>query len=183
MAFRKLPEQQILLKMFAYDRETGEVFRHSSGRVITSRQRRGYIIVCINTRAHLLHRVIWKMMTGEDPGTMDHIDGIRDNNRWGNLRSVTLRENSRNMRRPSTNTSGVVGVGWNRRLGKWVVQIGETRDGVRLSAHVGCFHSFDDAVGARKRAELERGFHPNCGSEPVFKYYNGPSARARRPDR
>lgn len=46
------------------------------------------------------HRVIWKIETGREPeGFIDHINGIRDDNRIENLRDVTPRENMLNTRR------------------------------------------------------------------------------------
>ena len=69
----------------------------------------------------LAHRVIWKLMTGEEPKEIDHIDGNRSNNKWQNLRSVTASDNRRNTRLKGLTTTVliagriVVGLrGWSR---------------------------------------------------------------------
>lgn len=109
----------------------------------------------------MAHRVIWKLMTGDDPIQVDHIDGDRSNNRWDNLRDVTSAENHRNAARRSDNTSGVVGVYWDKRMRKWTASI------VLKSLYLGSYDSFEDAVAARKAAEVEYGFHANHGREAV----------------
>lgn len=50
------------------------------------------------TEQFAVHRMIWKIETGRDPeGVIDHIDGIRNHNRFINLRDVTITENARNI--------------------------------------------------------------------------------------
>lgn len=57
------------------------------------------------------HRVIWKLMTGEDPvEEIDHKDLDRSNNRWSNLREATRSENFYNKPRRRDNQSGFKGV-------------------------------------------------------------------------
>ena len=56
----------------------------------------GYRCGRLNYQYVLAHRVIWKMMTGEEANEIDHIDGNRGNNKWQNLRSVTTSINRRN---------------------------------------------------------------------------------------
>lgn len=121
----------------------------------------GYRAGRINRDYVMAHRVIWKMVTDMDPIQVDHIDGNRSNNRWENLRNVTATENRRNTVRRSDNTSGVVGVHWHKQARKWVASI------VLRTAYLGAFDSFEEAVAARKAAEVEHGFHPNHGREAV----------------
>lgn len=50
------------------------------------------------TESFAVHRLIFKLETGADPtGVIDHINGIRNDNRFCNLRDVTITENSRNI--------------------------------------------------------------------------------------
>jgi hypothetical protein len=99
-------------------------------------------------------------MHGEFPTyQIDHIDGDGLNNRLENLRDVTQLENLRNMTLYRNNTSGRIGVCFVKREGKWCAQIG-TKSG---SKHLGHFSNFDDAVTARKAAEVELGYHENHG--------------------
>ncbi len=41
---------------------------------------------------------------------VDHINGVRDDDSWGNLREATRYENARNIKKMSRNTSGYIGV-------------------------------------------------------------------------
>jgi hypothetical protein len=56
-------------------------------------------------------------------GTVDHRDGDGLNNQRSNLRAATRSGNSQNRRKARNNTSGFVGVIWNRRDGIWHAQI------------------------------------------------------------
>lgn len=111
----------------------------------------------------MAHRLIHRLVTGDDPGykQVDHINHTRSDNRWSNLRLVDGdRVNAKNKSRSASNTSGVTGVGWDKDRCKWYAQI--SVGGVRR--RLGKFHSFDNAVAARKAAEREYGYHPNHGA-------------------
>ncbi len=117
---------------------------------------KGYKVGCIFGRQALAHRVIWKLVTGDDPDTIDHINGIKHDNRFSNLRSVSQSTNCKNKATYSNNASGVPGVTathWN----KWKVQIGNP------PLYLGIFETFEEAVAVRKKAEPKRLYHPNHG--------------------
>lgn len=124
----------------------------------------GYMIVSFvfggRKQRFYAHRLIWKLAHNEEPDQIDHVDGNRTNNRLFNLRSVTEKENHRNVRRSSANTSGATGVIPDRRYGGWIAQIKVNR----RDKYLGKFYAFEDAVTARKAAERKYGFHPNHGS-------------------
>lgn len=107
------------------------------------------------------HRVAWVLHHGRWPnGCIDHINGIKDDNRIENLRDSSKSENARNALKPSDNTSGVCGVYWARGKKKWHARItveGETHD-------LGYFNDLEDAARARKVAEIENGFTERHGS-------------------
>jgi hypothetical protein len=106
------------------------------------------------------HRVAWALHHGSWPaGHIDHINGDRADNRIANLRDVTRHENQRNMRRPSDNTSGRIGVWWHKRNQKWVAEI---RTAGRKK-HLGSFARFEEACRARAEAEQADGYHENHG--------------------
>lgn len=95
-----------------------------------------------------LHRYI---LEPEDDYIVDHIDGEGTNNLLSNLRVVKQKENTWNRATPSNNTSGVKGVSWVSRSGKWISRI--THNGKRIT--LGTFENFQDAVLARVEAEKE----------------------------
>jgi hypothetical protein len=110
--------------------------------------------------AYLAHRVLWALVYGDWPADdVDHINGVRNDNRISNLRAVVRQENCRNARIPRHNTSGAIGVYWAQDRRKWVAQI--KVDGA--VHYLGRFVEFDDALRARKAAEQRYNFHPNHG--------------------
>lgn len=125
----------------------------------TTKTKAGHVYGAIRGRKVYAHRVIWKMMYGVDPVEVDHINGDPGDNRLSNLRNVTHAENGRNMRRPTDNSSGCIGVRWNSDCAKWAAEI--QADGRRES--LGLFHTFEAAADARRAAEQRLGFHPNHG--------------------
>lgn len=74
----------------------------------------------------------------------DHIDRNELNNRKYNLRSCSVQENLFNKSMRSDNTSGVIGVNWNKRTEKWCAEL--RANGCRYYKQ---FNNFDDAVKAR----------------------------------
>jgi hypothetical protein len=107
------------------------------------------------------HRVAWALHHGSWPELdIDHINGDRSDNRITNLRQVTRSENQRNMRLPSDNKSGVVGVYWSTARKKWVAEI---RNAQGRKRHLGVFEDLEDAATARRAAELDEGYHQNHG--------------------
>lgn len=168
MVFRPLPSQQILKQTFRYDPATGELSWREracntvrADRKAGSAHSSGYLTVCVGYVSYLVHRVIWKLVTGEDPEFIDHIDGDKRNNRWSNLRCVSKSQNARNAKRPSTNKSGVIGVCFAPRRGKWIAQL-HIKAGITKHIRRECA-TFDEAVEIRRGLEVEYEFHPNHG--------------------
>lgn len=111
------------------------------------------------------HRVIWCMMTGEWPDIVDHINGVYSDNRWINLREVSAEDNCRNICIAKNNTSGYIGVSFCNTSQRWVAHIGY--QGKRKN--LGRYHDIEDAIKARREAEIKYGFHENHGRES-FRY-------------
>lgn len=103
------------------------------------------------------HRLAWFYVYGVWPDYIDHINGVRGDNRIKNLRSVSKAENNLNKKIFKNNSSGVSGLNWIPRLNKWRVRIGVS--GKYQS--VGCFQYKWDAICARKSAENRHGYHLN----------------------
>lgn len=127
-----------------------------------SRHHRGYWYIRRYDKITPRHRIVWEMHNGPIPDGMeiDHINHVPGDDRIENLRMVTRLINNRNKRKPSTNTSGTVGVAWNNMKNKWIAQI--KIDGKTKILYYG--DSFDDALIARKDAEKIHGFHRQHGS-------------------
>lgn len=121
--------------------------------------RNGYRCGCVDYSNLYAHRVIWALQTGMWPDEVDHINGDPQDNRWENLRAVNRAENCLNARCRRDNTSGVLGVQWSSRKGKWRARI--TRGGKQIT--LGFFSDLEAASAARLAAEEKLGFHPNHG--------------------
>lgn len=159
MAVITLPTAEYLRQCFIYDPESGiltwrsrprEHFRsdhvyHASvgrcaGKLAGTVRVKGYFYVRIDSKRFAVHRVIWKIMTGEDPGAeVDHRNRDRSDNRWHNLREATSRENKLNRA-----TRGVLQMKGVTRLpnGKYVAQ---ATDNSRKNTHLGCFDTAEAA--------------------------------------
>lgn len=120
---------------------------------------RGYKHGRIFDKKHYAHRVVMALTTGEWPEEVDHINGVAADNRPENLRSVTHKENGRNIKRGTLNTSGALGVVFDRRQNTWSARIGVDM----RSVFIGSFKTKEDAIAARKEAERRHGFHENHG--------------------
>lgn len=134
--------------------------RFAGKEAFTAKNAKGYHQGGIFYNVYRAHRIIWLLHTGEWPeGEIDHINGVRSDNRISNLRHVTSGENRKNQKKSSRNTSGVVGVTRSKALNKWSAKI--IIGGVHK--HLGLFDDLSDAAQARKAAEATYGFHKNHG--------------------
>lgn len=170
-------DQMTLKALLRYEPETGKLFwrertpemfkggKHSTwnarfaGKEAGTFDRLGYRSVRAFGKFYKAHRIVWKIVHGEWPDTIDHIDGNPSNNRIENLRSVSQSENCKNSRMRTDNTSGVRGVHWDKQYQKWCAEIwlkGKKK-------FLGYFDDKSQAIAARKSAEKKHGFHPNHG--------------------
>lgn len=98
--------------------------------------------------------VVWALNFDFWPeNCIDHIDGNALNNRIDNLRIVTYAENNRNASLRKDNKSGFSGIYFSKKLQKWVVCIG--------GEYLGVFSDKEIAIEVRKKALVDKGFHPN----------------------
>lgn len=122
-----------------------------------------YIRICCNGVIYYAPRLAVLYMEGSfPPEEIDHISGDGTDNRWTNIRKVSGRENSKNARLHSNNTSGCSGVTFHKATQKWLVRIGNNTGGP--TNHVGVYPTKEEAIAVRKVAEKEREYHKNHGT-------------------
>lgn len=140
-----------------YDPETG-VFtrkrtsninpRAQEGMKAGARCSNGYLCVRVDTTRYLSHRLAWFYVYGHWPKELDHVNGVKDDNRIANLRKATRSQNMANGPRQRNNTSGAKGVCFDRTNAKWMAYVymnGKMRN-------LGRFDSLEAAKAARLSA-------------------------------
>ena len=115
-----------LKRLFRYD--SGHLIRLVSrgnskgGGVAGTKDSHGHLQVYVNGGTYLVHRLIRFLLKGNWPKELDHINGIRDDNRIENLREVTRQQNLFNRKATTGSTSKYKGVSWKSKNNKWVAQ-------------------------------------------------------------
>ena len=128
--------------------------------IVTAGVGKQYCRIRIDQKDYLAHRLAFLYMTGSMPRyTVDHINGDGLDNRWANLRDVTIQENNKNLRMRSDNTTGITGVTRHSKADRYVAQI--TING--KNTYLGMFENIEDAALERRKAEIKHGFHKNHG--------------------
>jgi len=158
---KKIPD--CVIDRLIYDQKTGSflwkyknkahprLFGKKAGAI-----RDGYVVIKINGSAYKAHRLAWFIYYGTQPNVIDHINGVRNDNRIENLRSVSTKDNTRNHGRIINGSLLPCGV---RKLpsGKYQARI---RDGEK-SITIGTFGSVDLAKSAymNSRKLIFKEFH------------------------
>lgn len=121
--------QNELKSLFYYEHETGNfICKKASGRlkvgdICGNKNHDGYMRIRINYKHYASHRLIWLYVYGEFPkNEIDHINGIKHDNRLCNLREATRSQNSLNRAITKRNTSKFKGVTFNKKTNKWQSQ-------------------------------------------------------------
>lgn len=178
MAKRPLPDPETLRKLLRYDPGTGKLFWLARPReffpdlrsfacwnsiypgrealaFITDRGYRRGTLFCNPLQAH---RAAWELYYGQWPeGEIDHINGVKSDNRIVNLRSASRLENAKNKGRQSNNTSGFKGVSLHTQTQKWTARIMVSKKSISL----GLFDDPESAYAAYCRANIK--FHGEFG--------------------
>jgi len=159
-------DQKELKEILDYDPETGLfTWKIARGRrtdlvgaVAGTRHKDGYIRIWIGYGYVAAHRLAFLWMEGQLPQHhVDHINRIRDDNSWRNLRACTRQENMQNMKKYSTNASGYVGVHFDKSHNKYRAQLRAYGKYV----NIGRFSTAEQAAEARAKAkERLHTFHP-----------------------
>ena len=157
MTDKNLPSVDYLRQRLRHDADTGKLFwlslgampavlRASYDEAFTSRGSAGYLQGKIDGRSFVAHRVIWALHYGAWPASrVIHINGVYTDNRIENLRY----SDNRDVLKRGKNTSGVIGVSFDKTKGKWRADLQ-----VRGTVHrLGDFTTLNEAAAARKAAE------------------------------
>lgn len=165
MKYRTDITQEQLKQNIKYNPQLGVFYRKlKSGwkELNGTKTTKGYLLIATNKRQYLAHRLAWLYVYGEWPkDQLDHINGIRTDNRIENLREVSQTGNNRNMIRNRNNKTGIMGVYWCKQTQKWKVQI-NNRDRKEFG---GRHDDFFEACCARKRLENKHNFHNGHNKE------------------
>ena len=163
MRANPLPPIDSVLEVLKYDPDTGvltwrrneKVPKRVRGKVAGSFSKDGYRQISIHNIGYPAHRLAWLISEGKDPFGLqvDHINGIKDDNRRENLRVVTRSENQHNQRRAK-------GYSFHKRYNKW-------RAKIKLNGkehHIGYYTTEEEARTAYIEAKAK--FHP---TSPITK--------------
>lgn len=154
--------QSTLMRLFEYNAATGIFTRLHSihgnplRKEITEANSNGYIAMVICGRKEYAHRMAWLWVYGIHPsGVIDHINGIKTDNRIENIRDVTQQANLQNRKKIRLNSKSEFR-GVRPSLKKWSARI--TVSG--KEHHIGSFDTREDAYAAYLSAK--RLMHDGC---------------------
>ena len=154
-------------ELLAYDEESGQLTwkirpskRIPKGRRAGFLKKDGYRAITIEKKSYLEHHVIWFIQTGSWAKEIDHINHVKDDNSWANLREVTHSENARNMKRVENNT-GIQGIYYDRKTDKYISHI--KVNGKKVFQKSYDEPQLNEAIKEREAKLIELGFHENHG--------------------
>ena len=109
--------QERLKQVLHYNPDTGAFTRlndspkSKKGSIVGYTNGRGWLRVKIDGKHYKLHRLAFLYMEGNfPPDEVDHINDVRSDNRWCNLRKATKSQNRVNMKSGGDSSTGYRGV-------------------------------------------------------------------------
>lgn len=158
---------EVVRATLSYDQDTGlftwiacgRTAQHRLGTVAGGYTDEGYWRIYLKGWPFKAHRLAFLHMTGKWPaGEVDHINGNKSDNRWSNLRDTDGFVNQQNKRaaRSDNETSGLLGVTWNKKARKYQAQIW-TRGRMK---HLGYFD--ETATAQEAYIQAKRVMHEGC---------------------
>lgn len=160
---REKPTAEYIRSALDYDPDTG-LFRwrrrsdkklnwnaENVGKVAGYVASEGYIRIKVNRVEYPAHRLAYLYMTGDWPiNEVDHINAIKSDNRWTNLRDATGAQNCQNRAAPNMNNKcGFIGVSF--RSNRWRANI--FVDGKQK--WLGSFPTAEEAAAAYDNAAIQ----------------------------
>lgn len=162
--------QEYLKSILEYNIDTGDFtwkvkksFRTIIGSIAGTLHHSGYRNILINRKSYISHRLAFLYVYGNFPILeIDHINGIKDDNRLENLRECTRQQNSFNKAKPIRNSSGYKGVSWHKSANKYIAQY--TLHG--KSNYIGLYNTAEEASKAyqAKAKQIQGIFYYNEGN-------------------
>ena len=156
--YMKKLTQDYLMQILTYDAESGLFYwnKETSKRLIkesvAGTEHEGYIRIGIDKKLYRAHRLAWLYIYGKFPDSqIDHINGIKTDNKIQNLRLATNSQNCSNREKQSNNTSGYKGVCFIKSKEKWRARIGYS--GKKID--IGFFDTAKEASYAYKEKAIE----------------------------
>lgn len=137
---RKTVSIERLKEVLDYNPETGNFMwrQNLRQRKLTSRYAgainpNGYVQICIDQIIYKAHRLAWFYHYGKWPtDQIDHINGIKSDNRIANLRQADFSRNQANSKRRINNVCGYKGVCLHRLSGLYMARIMVDRENIFL---------------------------------------------------
>lgn len=139
--------------VFTWVKKTSPLSRIHIGNIAgTINKQTGYIYFNLFGKNYYCHRLAFLYITGEFPlHEVDHINGIKNDNVFSNLRMATKSQNMQNVKIKNNNTSGVTGVKYDKSRDAWIARIEVGKKLIFLKQS----KVFSEAVSARKEAEFK----------------------------
>ena len=135
--------QELLLSSLSFNLETGLFERR--GKIVGYENNNGYIIIRLFGENYLSHRLAWFYIHGYWPNIIDHINGIKSDNRIDNLREVTRSQNAINSKPRKYTRSGHKGISILNRM--YIIRCQREY----ISIFCGYFYNLDKAIIERDR--------------------------------
>lgn len=150
---------------YVYHKRSGILTNRKTGKQAGTIDKNGYVSTSFTSELSCgVHRIAFLMMKGRWPIIIDHINHIRHDNRWKNLREVTAAQNNQS-NKYKTSKTGIVGVTISE-ANNYIATInhnGKTK-------HLGTYKTKLEAAIARMKAEIQYGYYTGEHKSTAFCY-------------
>lgn len=126
--------------LFSYNKQTGIiVWRNKRNRHAGCINGQGYREIMVDRKTYQASHIIWLIVKGRWPRRkmeIDHINLLRSDNRWTNLREATHGQNQANGRAYKNNSTGLKGAGKSdKKNGRYYPYIQHNKCKIRLGGY------------------------------------------------
>jgi hypothetical protein len=156
-----------------YDKDSGQFYwKKTTGRAIADEvagtvSSFGYVKISLQGKKYMGHRLAWLYVHGRWPiGMIDHMNGVKNDNRIANLRDVTRSVNAQNRRTATAaNALGVLGVGFRNGVYSAAIMLNKKH------IFLGNFNTKEEAAAAYLAAKklIHSGYVPESSHQQMSK--------------